>query len=72
MARQAPAVPGLKDKAAAGLRDFGLLMDELTALRDHTAEEVIRKLLTLTGYREHLADESARGTARTGWRTSTS
>ena len=51
MARQANAVPGLKDKAARSLRDFGLLMDELVALRDHAAEEVIRKLLTLSGYR---------------------
>ena len=58
MARQASAVPGLKDKAARGLRDFGLLMDELTALRDHTAEEVIRKLLTLTGYRDYLAADA--------------
>ena len=58
MARQAAAVPGLKDKAARGFRDFGMLMDELTALRDHTAEEVTRKLLTLTGYREHLASDA--------------
>jgi DNA helicase-2/ATP-dependent DNA helicase PcrA len=58
MARQAQAVPGLKDKAARGFRDFGLLMDELSALRDHTAEEVIRKLLTLTGYRDALAADS--------------
>ena len=53
-----PAVPGLKDRAARSLRDFGLLMDELTALRDHSAEEVIRKLLTLTGYRDYLAADS--------------
>jgi DNA helicase-2/ATP-dependent DNA helicase PcrA len=33
-------------------------MDELNALRDHTAEEVIRKLLTLTGYRAALAADS--------------
>jgi DNA helicase-2/ATP-dependent DNA helicase PcrA len=51
MARQAAAVPGLKDRAIRGLRDFGLLMDELNALRDHAAEEVIRRLLTLSGYR---------------------
>jgi DNA helicase-2/ATP-dependent DNA helicase PcrA len=57
MARQAQAVPGLKDKAARSLRDFGLLMDELTALRDHTAEEVLRRLLGLSGYHDHLADE---------------
>jgi DNA helicase-2/ATP-dependent DNA helicase PcrA len=57
MARQAQAVPGLKDKAARSLRDFGLLMDELSALRDQTAEEVLRKLLALSGYHDYLADE---------------
>lgn len=61
MAREASAVPGLKDKAARGLRDFGLLMDELSALRDHTAEEVTRKLLALTGYRDHLAEDAKGG-----------
>jgi DNA helicase-2/ATP-dependent DNA helicase PcrA len=54
MARQAAAVAGIKDKPARSLRDFGLLMDELTALRDHPAEEVLRKLLTLSGYHEAL------------------
>jgi DNA helicase-2/ATP-dependent DNA helicase PcrA len=57
MAREAPAVPGLKDKAARGLRDFGLLMDELAAARDHTAEEVVRKVLSLTGYHDYLEAE---------------
>jgi DNA helicase-2/ATP-dependent DNA helicase PcrA len=57
MARQAQAVPGLKDKPARALRDFGLLMDELTALRDQTAEEVLRKLLALSGYHEALQNE---------------
>ena len=71
MAREAAAVPGLKDKAARALRDFGMLIDELTALRDHSAEEVTRKLLTLTGYRAHLAADP-KGGARTGWPTSTS
>jgi DNA helicase II / ATP-dependent DNA helicase PcrA len=60
MARQAQNVPGLKDKAARALRDFGLLIDELTVLRDHTAEEVTRKLLALTGYRDYLAEEAKR------------
>ncbi|WP_435016193.1 ATP-dependent helicase [Tundrisphaera sp. TA3] len=64
MARQATAVPGLKDKAARSLRDFGMLMDELVALRDHAAEEVIRKLLTLTGYRAALAAEGTAGEDR--------
>jgi DNA helicase-2/ATP-dependent DNA helicase PcrA len=61
MARQAASVPGLKDKAARGFRDFGLLMDELSALRDHTAEEVSRKLLSLTGYRDYLASDTKDG-----------
>ncbi|HMB06700.1 MAG TPA: UvrD-helicase domain-containing protein [Isosphaeraceae bacterium] len=61
MARQAQNVPGLKDKAARALRDFGLLVDELAAIRDHTAEEVTRKLLALTGYRDYLAEEAKGG-----------
>jgi DNA helicase-2/ATP-dependent DNA helicase PcrA len=64
MARQAANVPGLKDRAARSLRDFGLLMDELVALRDHAAEEVIRKLLTLTGYRVALTAEGPTGEDR--------
>ena len=48
MARQASAVRGSRRQAARSLRDFGMLMDELVALRDHAAEEVIRKLLTLS------------------------
>lgn len=60
MAREAAAVPGLKDRAISALRDFGLLMDELTAIRDHTAEEVARKLLSLSGYHEHLKNEAKR------------
>ena len=64
MAREASAVPGLKDRAARSLRDFGLLMDELVALRDHAAEEVIRRLLTLSGYRQALADEGTTGEDR--------
>ena len=64
MAREAPAVPGLKDRAARSLRDFGMLMDELVALRDHAAEEVIRRLLTLSGYREALAAEGPTGEER--------
>ncbi|MGE3820493.1 MAG: ATP-dependent helicase, partial [Isosphaeraceae bacterium] len=58
MAKQASSVPGLKDRAIAALRDFGLLIDELTALRDQTAEEVMRKLLALTGYHDHLAADA--------------
>jgi DNA helicase-2/ATP-dependent DNA helicase PcrA len=57
MARQAAAVPGLKDKAIRGFRDFALLMDELAALRQHAAEEVIRKLLDLSGYHRYLEND---------------
>ena len=55
MARQATDVPGLKDRAVSALRDFGLLIDELTALRDHSAETVVSRLLSLTGYQAYLA-----------------
>ena len=61
MAREAANVPGLKDKATRALRDFGMLMDELTALRDHPAEVVIRKLLDLSGYHRHLEAEAKDG-----------
>ena len=57
-AREAAAVPGLKDRAIAALRDFGLLIDELTALREHTAEEVMGKLLALSGYHDFLASDT--------------
>ncbi|MDX2038597.1 MAG: UvrD-helicase domain-containing protein [Isosphaeraceae bacterium] len=58
MAREAEAVPGLKDKAIRSLRDFVMLIDELARLRDGTAESVIRKLLELSGYRDHLSAQS--------------
>ncbi|MDR3633722.1 MAG: UvrD-helicase domain-containing protein [Isosphaeraceae bacterium] len=65
MAREAANVPGLKDRAARSLRDFGLLMDELAALRDHSAEEVTRKLLVLSGYHKFLeADAKDNGEDR--------
>ncbi len=61
MAREAAAVPGLKDKAIRALRDFGMLMGELAALREHPAEEVIRRLLDLSGYHKHLEAEGKQG-----------
>ena len=64
MSRQAAAVPGLKDRAARSLRDFAMLMDELAAIRDHSAEEVIRKLLALTGYHSALEAEGTTGEDR--------
>lgn len=56
MARQAANIPALKDRAARALRDFSLLIDEISALKDHSAEEVLRKLLNLSGYHKFLAE----------------
>lgn len=64
MARQATNVPGIKDKTARGLRDFALLTDELTAIKDHAAEEVLRRLLNLSGYHDYLADDGKAGEDR--------
>jgi DNA helicase-2/ATP-dependent DNA helicase PcrA len=61
MAREAASVSGLKDKAARGLRDFVLLMDELAALREHPAEEVLRRLLALSGYHAYLEADAKGG-----------
>src|SRR5262249_54721410 len=58
LARKAWIVPGLKEKAARALDDFARLMDELSDLRELSAEEVISRLLVKTGYREHLAAEA--------------
>lgn len=58
MAREAHNVPGIRDRMARALRDFGLLMQELSALRDHAAEEVLRKVLSLSGYHEYLAADT--------------
>jgi DNA helicase-2/ATP-dependent DNA helicase PcrA len=57
-ARQAGLVEGLKDKAIRALTEFTRLYDELAGLCDHPAEEVIRRLLSRTGYRELLAADS--------------
>lgn len=57
-AREAPSIPGLTSKARAALRDFALLMDELSALSDRTsAEELTRKLMVLSGYRDYWANQ---------------
>jgi DNA helicase-2/ATP-dependent DNA helicase PcrA len=60
-ARQGAQAPGVKDRAAGALRDFVMLIDELTELRDHPAEEVVKKLLALSGYHDFLADENRGG-----------
>ncbi len=58
LARRAWTVAGLKEKAAKAFDDFARLVDELAALRELSAEEVIRRMLVQTGYREHLAGEA--------------
>jgi DNA helicase-2/ATP-dependent DNA helicase PcrA len=57
VARQAGQVEGLKDKAVRALEEFTRLVDELVGLCDHPAEEVIRRLLSRTGYRDYLAED---------------
>ncbi|WP_152052243.1 ATP-dependent helicase [Tautonia marina] len=56
--REAASIAGLTPKARSGLRDFVLLMDELAALSDHSsAEELTRKLMNLSGYRDYWANQ---------------
>lgn len=60
-AREAASIGGIKDRAARSLRDFVLLMDELAVHREDPAEEVIRRLLSLSGYHDHLATDPKGG-----------
>jgi DNA helicase-2/ATP-dependent DNA helicase PcrA len=57
-ARRAAQVDGLKDKAVRGLEEFTRLFDELVGLCDFPAEEVMKRLLSRTGYRDYLAQDS--------------
>jgi len=47
-------IPAIKGKAAAGLRDFSLLIRELGDLLENPPHEVISKTLDASGYREML------------------
>ena len=58
MARQATKVTALRDKAGRALEEFARMVDELSALRDASAEQGILKLLSRTGYRDYLSAES--------------
>jgi DNA helicase-2/ATP-dependent DNA helicase PcrA len=60
VARSARSVAELKGKAALAFEDFARMIDELAAVRDEPPAEMIRRLMTRTGYREHLA-ESVQG-----------
>jgi DNA helicase-2/ATP-dependent DNA helicase PcrA len=55
-ARDVAKIPTIKGKAAAGLRDFVLLMDTLAPVRDAQPDEVIRRVLEESGYRRMLMD----------------
>ena len=57
MAGRAGETPGLRERAIRALRDFHGLIVELSRLREHTAEEVVSKVLSLTGYQDFLAAE---------------
>jgi DNA helicase II / ATP-dependent DNA helicase PcrA len=54
MAREAGSVAAIKDKASRGLAEFARLVDELAALREQPAEEVVHQLLARIDYRAHL------------------
>jgi DNA helicase-2/ATP-dependent DNA helicase PcrA len=49
-------IPAIKGKAAAALRDFAQLMQELSQLKDAQPDEVIRQVLEKSGYRRMLVD----------------
>jgi DNA helicase-2/ATP-dependent DNA helicase PcrA len=51
-------IPAIKGKAAAGLRDFVPLMRELGQLANAAADEVIRRVLDRSGYRQMLQDST--------------
>jgi len=61
VARRASSIAALKEKAARGFEEFGRLLDDLAAFREAPADELIRQVLTRTGYREHLEAESRGG-----------
>src|SRR5439155_22131203 len=50
-AAEVAKIPSIKGKAATGLRDFVLLMHELSKLADAPPDEVIRQVLDRSGYR---------------------
>ena len=57
-AHEVGKVPALKGKAAAGLRDFAVLMTELEKKKDAPPDEVIREVLDKSGYRRMLLDST--------------
>jgi DNA helicase-2/ATP-dependent DNA helicase PcrA len=57
-AAEVAKVPGIKGKAAAGLRDFAVLMRDLSQLREEPPDEVIRQVLDRSGYRRMLKEST--------------
>jgi DNA helicase-2/ATP-dependent DNA helicase PcrA len=57
-AGQVARIPAIKGKAAAGLRDFAAMIQELSQLRDAQPEEVINQVLDRSGYRLMLKGSS--------------
>jgi DNA helicase-2/ATP-dependent DNA helicase PcrA len=57
-AGQVAHIPAIKGKAAAGLRDFALLMREMSPLKEESPDEVIRQILDRSGYRLMLQGSS--------------
>ena len=55
MASKATSISVLRDKAGRALEEFARLINELTPLREGSAAQAILKLLTETGYRDHLS-----------------
>ena len=58
LSRRASSIAGIKEKTGRAFENFAQMIDDLAALRDKTAEEVIRELLIETRYREHLAADN--------------
>ena len=57
-AAHAEQIPAIKGKAAAGLRNFVQLMDDLRQLQEAAPDDVIRQVLDRSGYRAMLANST--------------
>ncbi len=57
-AEEVQRISAIRGKAAAGLRDFALLIRELAKLADAAPDEVIRQVLDRSGYRRMLQEST--------------
>src|SRR5437868_12662824 len=55
-AAEVQRIPAIKGKAAAGLREFVQLMEDLRQLAEGAPDEIIRQVLDRSGYRAMLAN----------------